>query len=168
MSDGQKDWDLDRLREIAQTLRPYAPIAGIVVTPKIEDKKGTMVKPGDSFAEIVGADRIAAEMSVGESDLELVRPGNSVALKLNAFPTTTFQGTIERIGAQTQAVAGDQYFIVRAIFNNPRGLARDGMVGRARIHSVGGWFQSGWYPVGYTLLRAPFRWAWAKAWSWLP
>jgi GAF domain-containing protein/multidrug resistance efflux pump len=157
---------LEQQRVAASELR--SPIAGVVVTPKIEEKRGTMVKPGDSFAEIVGQDRIAAEMSVAETDLELVRPGNSVALKLNAFPTTTFQGTVERIGAQTQAVAGDQYFIVRAIFNNPRGLARDGMVGRARIHSVGGWFQSGWYPVGYALLRAPFRWFWEKAWSWLP
>jgi GAF domain-containing protein/multidrug resistance efflux pump len=157
---------LEQQRVAASQL--LAPIAGIVVTPKIEEKKGTMVKPGDSFAEIVGQDRIAAEMSVAETDLELVCPGNRVALKLNAFPTTTFQGAVERIGAQTQAVAGDQYFIVRAIFNNPRGLARDGMVGRARIHSVGGWFQSGWYPVGYALLRAPFRWLWEKAWSWLP
>src|SRR5271154_1719352 len=113
-------------------------------------------------------DRVAAEMSVPETDLELVHPGNKVALKLNAFPTATFEGSVERMGAQTQAVAGDQYFIVRAIFNNPRGLARDGMVGRARIHSVGGWFQSGWYPIGYTLLRSPFRWLWEKVWSFLP
>ena len=157
---------LEQQRVAGSQLR--SPIAGIVVTPKIEEKRGTMVKPGDSFAEIVGQDRIAAEMSVAETDLELVRPGNAVALKLNAFPTTTFPGTVERIGAQTQAVAGDQYFIVRAIFNNSRSLARDGMVGRARIRSVGGWFQSGWYPVGYALLRAPFRWLWEKAWSWLP
>ena len=157
---------LEQQRVAASELR--SPIAGVVVTPKIEEKRGTMVKPGDNFAEIVGQDRIAAEMSVAETDLELVRPGNTVALKLNAFPTTTFQGTVEHIGAQTQAVAGDQYFIVRAIFDNSRSLARDGMVGRARIHSVGGWFQSGWYPVGYALLRAPFRWLWEKAWSWLP
>jgi RND family efflux transporter MFP subunit len=157
---------LEQQRVAASELR--SPIAGVVVTPKIEEKRGTMVKPGDNFAEIVGQDRIAAEMSVAETDLELVRPGNPVALKLNAFPTTTFQGTVEHIGAQTQAVAGDQYFIVRAIFDNSRSLARDGMVGRARIHSVGGWFQSGWYPVGYALLRAPFRWLWEKAWSWLP
>jgi RND family efflux transporter MFP subunit len=162
----QAEVQLEEQRVAASQL--VSPIAGIVVTPKIEEKKGTMVKPGDSFAEIVGQDRIAAEMSVAETDLELVRPGNTVALKLNAFPTTTFQGAIERIGAQTQAVAGDQYFIVRAIFANPHGMARDGMVGRARIHSVGGWFQSGWYPVGYTLLRAPCRWLWAKAWSWMP
>src|ERR1700723_914548 len=162
----EAELQLEQQRVAASQLR--SPIAGIVVTPKIEEKRGTMVKPGDSFAEIVGQDRIAAEMSVAETDLELVRPGNTVALKLNAFPTTTFQGTVERIGAQTQAVAGDQYFIVRAIFNNSRSLARDGMVGRARIHSVGGWFQSGWCPVGYALLRAPFRWLWEKAWSWLP
>src|SRR5580658_8358515 len=157
---------LEQQRVAESQLR--APIAGIVVTSKIEEKTGSMVKPGDSFAEIVGQDRIAAEMSVPEGDLELVHPGNKVALKLNAFPTTTFQGSVERLGAQTQAVAGDQYFLVRAVFHNPGGLARDGMVGRARIHSVGGWFQSGWYPVGYSLLRSPFRWLWAKVWSYLP
>jgi RND family efflux transporter MFP subunit len=157
---------LEQQRVAESQLR--APIAGIVVTSKIEEKTGSMVKPGDSFAEIVGQDRIAAEMSVPEGDLELVHPGNKVALKLNAFPTTTFEGSVERLGAQTQAVAGDQYFVVRAVFNNPGGMARDGMVGRARIHSVGGWFQSGWYPVGYSLLRSPFRWLWAKVWSYLP
>jgi RND family efflux transporter MFP subunit len=145
-----------------------SPIAGIVITPKVEEKAGSLVKPGDAFAEIVGEDRMAAEMSVPEEDLELVHPGKNVALKLNAYPTTTFQGTVERIGAQTKSAAGEQYFIVRAVFDNPGGLARDGMVGRARIHAGGGWFKSGWYPVGYTLLRSPFRWLWQEAWSWLP
>ncbi|MGA7921981.1 MAG: efflux RND transporter periplasmic adaptor subunit, partial [Candidatus Acidiferrales bacterium] len=157
---------LERQRVSDSQLR--SPIAGMVITPKVEEKSGTMVKPGESFAEVVGQDRMAAEMSVPEGDLELVRPGKNVTLKLNAFPTTTFEGTVERIGAQTQAEAGDQYFIVRAIFENPQGLARTGMVGRARIHAKGGWFQSGWYPIGYALLRAPFRWIWEKAWSWMP
>jgi RND family efflux transporter MFP subunit len=157
---------LEQQRVAASQLR--SPIAGIVITPKVEEKTGSMVKPGDSFAEIVGQDRIAAEMSVPEAELELVHPGNQVALKLNAFPTATFEGSVERMGAQTQAVAGEQYFVVRAVFNNPGGMARDGMVGRARIHTAGGWFQSGWYPVGYTLLRSPFRWLWEKVWSYLP
>jgi multidrug efflux pump subunit AcrA (membrane-fusion protein) len=145
-----------------------SPITGMVITPKVEEKAGSLVKAGDAFAEIVGQDRMAAEMSVPEEDLELVHPGKNVALKLNAFPTTTFQGSVERIGAQTKSAAGEQYFIVRAVFDNPGGLARDGMVGRARIHAGGGWFQTGWYPVGYTLLRSPFRWLWQEAWSWLP
>ncbi len=145
-----------------------APIAGLVVTPKVEEKLGTMARPGEGFCEIVGQNPMAAEMSVAESDLGLVRTGERVALKLNAFPTATFEGTVERIGAQPQAESGEQYFLVREVFENSGGRARDGMVGRGRILAGGGWFQSGWYPIGYVILRSPFRWIWQKVWSWLP
>jgi RND family efflux transporter MFP subunit len=148
--------------------RLTSPIGGIVVTPKVEEKTGTMLKAGDTFCEIVAQDRMAAEMSVPETDLPLVQPGEKIALKLNAFPTITFNGNVERLGAQTRTDSGEQYFLVRAIFENTGGSARDGMVGRARIQSHGGWFSSGWYPIGYAILRSPFRWIWQKAWAWLP
>jgi RND family efflux transporter MFP subunit len=157
---------LEQSRVAGAQLR--APIAGMVVTPKVEERTGTMVKPGEAFCEIVEADRMAAEMSVPESDLGLLRIGRGVALKLNAFPTDTFTGTLERIGAQTRADSGDQYFLVHAVFNNDGGRARDGMVGRARIRASGGWGGSEWYPVGYALLRDPFRWLWQEIWIWLP
>lgn len=162
----QAQVELEQRRVTESQLR--APIAGMVITPKVQDKAGSMVKPGEAFCEIVEQDRMAAEMSVPENDLGLVQPGKKVLVKLNAYPTTTFDGEVDRIGAQTQAVAGDQYFIVRAVFANKAQLARSGMVGRARIRAGGGWFQSGWYPVGYTLLRSPFQWAWQKAWALMP
>jgi RND family efflux transporter MFP subunit len=145
-----------------------APIAGMVVTPKVEEKAGTMVKPGEGFCEIVAQDPMAAEMSVPEADLGMLRPGKRVTLKFNSFPTQTFKGTVERLGAQTRSDSGDQYFLVRAIFENTGSRARDGMVGRARIRAGGGWFDSGWYSLGYVLLRAPFRWIYQKAWAWMP
>ena len=145
-----------------------APIAGTVVTRKVEDRAGTMLKPGEAFCEIVESDRMAIDMSVPEADLGLVRTGKPVALKLNAFPAATFAGTVERIGEQTRAEAGEQYFLVRAVFDNSEGLARDGMVGRARIRAGGGWLGSGWYSVGFALLRDPFRWVWQEVWAWLP
>jgi RND family efflux transporter MFP subunit len=145
-----------------------APISGVVVTPKVEEKAGTMLHPGDAFCEIVNHDQMAAEMSVPEKDLALLRTGKNVSLKLNAFPTTTFAGTIERIGAETRSEAGDQYFLVRATFQNIDGRARDGMLGRARIRASGGWFESGWYPIGYVLLRSAFLSTWQKVWGWLP
>jgi hypothetical protein len=97
-----------------------------------------------------------------------LRAGRPVALKLNAFPTDTFVGTVERVSAQTTAADGEQYFFVRILFPNPGGRARTGMVGRAKITAAGGWFESGWYPSGYVLLRDPARWAWRKLWTWLP
>jgi GAF domain-containing protein len=145
-----------------------SPIAGIVVTPKVEEKAGMMLQPGGSFCEIVEQDRMAAEMSVPEADLPLLRPGSRAALKLNAYPSTTFHGTVERIGAQSKSDNGDQYFLVRAVFDNTADRARDGMEGRVRVRAGGGWFQSGWYPIGFVILRAPLRWIWEKTWSWLP
>src|ERR1700722_6058026 len=150
----QSQVDLEQQRVADSQLR--SPIAGMVITAKVQDKTGAMVKPGEAFVEIVAQDQMAAEMSVPEGDLELVKPGKKVVLKLNAYPTTTFDGEVDRIGAQTHAEAGDQYFIVRAIFANRDALARTGMVGRARIRAGGGWFNSGWDPVGYTFLRSPF------------
>jgi RND family efflux transporter MFP subunit len=143
-------------------------LSGIIVTPKVEEKVGTFLKPGEPFAEIVEQDRMAAELSVTEPDLPFVRPGGTVALKLNSFPTRTVHGTVERIGAQTRSDSNEQYFLVRAVFPNPDRVVKDGMVGRARIRAAGGWLNSGWYPLGYVLLRAPLRWLWMKLWTWFP
>ena len=142
-----------------------APIGGLVVTNKIEDKAGSDLHPGEAFGEIVAQEHMAAEMSVPETDLSLVKPGAKTALKLNAFPTITFQGTVDQLGAQTHAEAGDQYFMLRSTFDNVDDRARIGMAGRARISAGGGWFGSGWYPVGYVLLRPPVRWLWEKVGS---
>jgi hypothetical protein len=139
-----------------------------VVTPKVEEKTGKLMTVGEAFCELVERDRMAAELNVPESDMSLILPGTSVALKLNAFPTSTFRGKIDRIGAQTFSTEGEQFFVVRALFDNPDGRARTGMAGRGKITAAGGWFHSGWYPVGYILLRTPFDWVWQKAWTWLP
>lgn len=162
----QAEVDLEQQRIGEAQLR--SPIAGVVTTAKVEEKTGVLVHPGEAFCEVVQRTPMAVEMSVVESDLGLVRQGKKVALKLNAFPTDTFHGTVERIGAQTHAEGGDQYFLVRAIFDNSSGKARPGMVGRGRINAGGGWFKSGWYPVGYVLLRSPVRWLWQEIWAWLP
>ena len=151
-----------------ETSRLRSPIAGVVVTPHVEEKAGERVQPGYRFCEVVEQDRMAVEMRVPETDIGLVRAGSPMALKLNSFPTVTFRGTVERVGEQTAAADGEQYFVVRAIFGNRGGLARDGMIGDAKITAAGGYEESGWYPVGYVLFRAPARWVWEKFWSWMP
>jgi RND family efflux transporter MFP subunit len=145
-----------------------APISGVVVTPRVEQKVGTMLSPGEAFCELVDEAHMAVTMNVREVDVPNLRVGAPVRIKLNSLPTNTFHGTLDRIGATSQAEEGEQFFVVRADFANPDSAARDGMVGRAKVLAGGGWFSSGWYPLGYVIFRAPFRWAWEKAWSWLP
>lgn len=148
--------------------RLRSPIAGVVVTPHMEEKVGERVAPGDRFCEVVEQDRMAVEIRVPETDIDLVRAGLPVALKLNSFPTITFPGTVQRVGEQAAASGGEQFFLVRALFENRGGLARDGMIGEAKITATGGYARSGWYPVGYVLFRAPARWLWENFWAWWP
>lgn len=145
-----------------------SPISGVVVTPRIEEKVGERLQPGDRFCEVVEQRRMAVEMRVPETDVGEVRRNAPVAVKLNAFPTVTFHGVVERIGAQTDAAGGQEFFLVRALFENAGERARDGMVGQSKITSAGGYFKDGWYPVGYVLLRAPARWVWERLWAWWP
>ncbi len=155
-------------RERVERAQLRAPISGVVVTPKVEEKAGRLLTKGEAFCELVEQGRVAAEMNVPETEVDLIRPATAVALKLNAFPASTFAGTVERLSAQTISAEGEQFFVVRAIFPDPRGKIRTGMVGRAKITASGGWWQSGWYPVGYVLLRSPARWVWRKVWEWMP
>jgi RND family efflux transporter MFP subunit len=148
--------------------RLVAPFAGTVVTHKIEEKVGRRLAPGEPFCELVDEEHMAAELTVPETDISLLRPGAHTAIKLNTYPTQVFDGRVERLSAQVREAEGEQFFVVRAVFANPSGLARPGMAGRAKISASGGWFESGWYPIGYALLRAPARWTWRKIWTWLP
>jgi GAF domain-containing protein len=160
--------EVNLFQERVEQAHLRASIRGVVVTPKVEEKTGRLLKVGDAFCELVDQDRLAVEMNVPESDISLIRPGAPVALKLNAFPTLTIRGTVDRVSPQTISAEGEQFFVTRALFPNPDVKARDGMAGQAKISSTGGWFHSGWYPLGYVLLRVPTNWAWRKAWALLP
>ena len=164
MAQAEADLESDRL---VRTLL-VAPIAGVVVTPKVEEKTGHFLARGESFCEIVDQNRMAADIAFPETDAALVQQGAKVSLKVNALPMNTFPGKVEWLGTQTIAAEGDQYFQARAMFENTGGKLRDDMAGRAKVDSSGGWWKTGWYPVGYVLLRPPARWMWRKVWTWLP
>ena len=155
-------------RERVEKAELKAPVAGVVVTPKVEEKVGKRLLPGELFTELVEQERFAVEMNVPEGEVALLQAGRPVALKLNTYPIPTFMGTVERVSAQSVSAEGEQFFVVRGVFENPEGVVRPGMVGRAKITAQGGWFDSGWYPVGYVLLRSTASWMWRTVWTWLP
>ena len=147
--------------------RIRARAAGVVLTPKVEEKVGQRLGVGDVFCELADLGNFSAELPVPETDLNLVLEAMArgkpvkAKLKLNAFPTETFSGEVERVSSQVVEDGSDHYFIVRARFPNPEGVVRTGMVG-------GGKISVGWYPLGYMILRAPARWLWRTLWGWLP
>ncbi len=135
-------------------------IAGVIATPRIEERLGARLARGDVFCEVVDPSLQSVEVAVAEADVGLVAEGMAVKVKLQAFPARSFPARV----AQVAVVASDhdqgRVFLVRARLLGAPPL-RTGMTGWAKI-STG---RAGIAPV---LLRRPARWVWRIVWGWLP
>jgi len=138
-----------------------AQISGVIVTPKLEEKRGRFIKRGEAFCEQANVNPIVIEIAAPEEDIGLVSPGKEVWLKANAFPERKFIGRVSRISPQATIEQDERVFIVRAEIENPDQSLRTGMLGRAKI-------LTGSHSIGYVLLRDPARWLEKKIWNWMP
>jgi putative peptide zinc metalloprotease protein len=113
-----------------------APHAGVVMTPRLSQKVGEYVKPGDLIAEIHALDRLTAEIGVSERDIGEVRVGQPVALRLRAYPNRTFRGTVTRIASAAADTGWREQRTVRVEVNLPNvdDKLRPMMTGYARIY----------------------------------
>jgi GAF domain-containing protein/biotin carboxyl carrier protein len=138
-----------------------APFSGVIVTPRLEEKRGRHVRRGEAFCEAADLNPVVLETAVPEDDIGLVALGQEVWLKANAFPSRKFIGRVTRISPQATTEQGARVFIVRAEIENLDQSLRVGMLGRAKI-------LTGERSVGYVLLHGPARWLQKKIWSWMP
>jgi RND family efflux transporter MFP subunit len=138
-----------------------APINGVIVTPKIEEKRGQFIRRGEAFCETADVNPVIIETAVPEDDIGLVALNQEVWLKANAFPSRKFVGRVTQISPQATTEQSARVFIVRAEIENPDQALRTGMIGRVKI-------LTGPRSVGYVLLRDPLRWLRKTVWSWTP
>jgi RND family efflux transporter MFP subunit len=137
-----------------------APVAGTIVTPRIEERVGQLMTRGTEFCVVADLGTVLAEVAVPEMDASLVRQGQRVAIKLNPFPTKIFRGTITRPGSHVRQEGEDSFVIAEAKVDNPQGL-QTGMQGTAKVSTEKG-------PIAVAIFRKPVRWAWQKIWPILP
>lgn len=154
--------DVTRWETELERTRIRAREAGIVATPRVEDRAGLRLQRGDVFCELANLDRQEVEVAIPERDAGLVAPGMAVKVRLYALPTTRVRATVERVGVQAvEDEDGARIFVVRAALDgHPEGL-RSGMTGRAKV-------DTGSRSLGRVLFRRPARWIWNLVWGWLP
>ena len=138
-----------------------APVAGILITPHIEQRTGQALARGAELAVVADTGSITAEVAVPEGDATLVHAGQAVALKLNPFPTRVFRGRVERVGAELRQEGDESFVIAEARVDNAGDALRPGMLGRGKVTTVT-------HPLGYALFRKPLRYIWLKLWPALP
>jgi HlyD family secretion protein len=117
-------------------VRVTSPIAGIVTTPKVEEKLGEYVERGELIAEVHELERVHAEISVPEKEIADVRLGQEVTLKARAFPGRTFAGSVTSIAPAAGHIEeyGETRITVATQLENPGLLLKPEMTGTAKIH----------------------------------
>ncbi len=79
-----------------------APDDGVIVTPKVEQKVGVMLKQGDQFCEIAKLGSVQARIRVDDWDLEDVALGAPTTLWLNAAQGQTLNGHITSLAPASE------------------------------------------------------------------
>jgi RND family efflux transporter MFP subunit len=128
---------LDQLEIDESTIR--APADGLVLTGDLEDKVNSFMKQGDELFTFQATDRLRAELSVAENDIQdVIRYGvhHGGMLATTSLPREKYPFTIERVDPMGEPKDGANIFKVYATLpesaDHPEW--RPGMEGEARIN----------------------------------
>ncbi|TSA52799.1 MAG: HlyD family secretion protein [Planctomycetaceae bacterium] len=80
----------------------YAPSDGYVTKKSVE--VGNQIQPGQPLMAIVPLDDVWVTANYKETQLENVKPGQKVEIKVDTYPDKVFDGTVQSIMAGTGAV----------------------------------------------------------------
>jgi multidrug efflux pump subunit AcrA (membrane-fusion protein) len=149
-----------RLRARLESAQLRSPIAGVVVTPNLENAAGEHLDAGAAFAQVLDIDSALVRIAVPEQDAGLLHSGQPAAIKLDGYPQRTWHNTISEVSPQAVAVDGERTFSVEVPVPNTEATLRSGMSGKGKIFI-------GWRPAGYVLLRRPALWLWQTLWNWI-
>ncbi|MCC6591145.1 MAG: efflux RND transporter periplasmic adaptor subunit [Bryobacterales bacterium] len=119
--------DLAKKRLFDATLR--APISGYVSMRNIEP--GAMAAAGIPVFQLVQLNPVEVTVGVPETDVRLVRSGQSAEIRIPALPGEQFYGTVQRVAVA--ADASTRTFMARISVPNPKQVLRVGMVAEATI-----------------------------------
>ena len=151
--------ELTRAQERLEHTRLRTPIAGVVSTPHLEDASGRQLQMGELIAEVVDTSHATVDVAIDQEDMPLLRAGDTAAVKLESFPTRTFQGTVTQVAPVGSAQGDERVFMARVDVPNADGTIHAGMQGRGKV-------STGLRPIGYVMFRGLGMWAWTKLWNW--
>jgi multidrug efflux pump subunit AcrA (membrane-fusion protein) len=139
----------DELEILRGRLTLTSPGAGVVVTPRPEERLGAAVKKGDLVVEIHDLDQVIAEIQLeATSPLREARPGDRVELRANGVPDRELHTRLEWLppAAAPTPAGGLTAFTAPFVFAE----GRQGMRGHARIRGER-------RMLGYALVYLPLR-----------
>ena len=110
-----------------------APVSGVVLTPRLNERVGASVEEGDLLLTLGRTDSLELEFGVSQRDISRVQRGQEVRLRVDALPQRTFVGKVTSIGQLPVDSAPEVRYPVRASVANPDGVLRPQMAAYARV-----------------------------------
>jgi RND family efflux transporter MFP subunit len=138
-----------------------APVAGIVVTPRLDEKEGRFLAGATEFCVLADVSEVTVEVAVPESEASQLRLGEPLWAKMNSYPGRTFRGTVRHVAAVVHEEGDERFVIAESLVDNPGALLKPGMLGKAKV-SIGR------RSLATAIFRKPLRYAWLKLWPLLP
>lgn len=109
--------------------RIKAPFAGRLGIRRVDP--GEFLTAGAAIVPLQQLDPIYADFSLPERELADVAPGQTIEVRVQAYPERRFEGRISAIDPGVQV--GSRSFRVRAELGNPEELLRPGMFAAVRV-----------------------------------
>jgi putative peptide zinc metalloprotease protein len=148
-----------------------APFDGIVTTPEIRQRVGQFLAAGDEFCRLSDARTMKARIFVSDRDLNDIRSGAPVEVKVLPYAFRTYTGHVEQIlpAAATDAPISDtqkltrlgqeltNHFAVVMVFPNSDGSLSAGMTGVAKITVKS-------RPLAWQITRGAWHWLRSQVW----
>ena len=134
--------------------------AGQITTPSLMQKVGSYIEQGETFASIENSGTIQGEISIPESEANLIRPGGSVEIKLSAYATHAFEGRVLSIEPTTSEERERRFVTVIVEIADSEQLIT-GMSGYAKVKGEN-------MPIIAAFSRPIIRFVQVEMWSWVP
>ena len=132
----------------AAALDVMSPIAGVVVTPRLNDRLGSYVPEGTELVEVADLRTMQARMFVSEYDLHRLEPGAPARLLVGGS-TRKLDSKVGSIAPRSSSIDPElakaeklvglrvpNYYVVDMPLLNPYGTLKPGMIGTARIYGA--------------------------------
>lgn len=133
-------FDMDRLeqrRELllyrTQNLEIRSPFDGLVLAGDLKNSEGVPLDIGQTLFEIAPLEQMLVELAIPEDDVRHVSVGQTVELRLAAFPDRELIGTLRRIHPRSEIRDEQNVFVGEIELKNTNAQLLPGMQGRAKI-----------------------------------
>ncbi len=133
------------LQEKMNQLTVLSPVAGTVVTPRVQDLLGSYLPPGSEVMEIANTSMLQALVYISAADVGKVRLGAPAALHLDARARSLLGNVAFLAPASSEAEKGlfngqeykgiesSNYYVAKILVPNSDEALKDGFTGTAKI-----------------------------------